>query len=60
MKSCAPSFIAAVNRCVGCAHPVTFDRKAGRRPGFVQRSNTAEPVCRTPCVRIMKASQKVK
>ena len=31
----ADSFIAAVNRRVGCVHTVTFDRKAGRRPGFV-------------------------
>jgi hypothetical protein len=31
----ADSFIAAVNRREGCAHTVTFDRKAGRRPGFV-------------------------
>ena len=31
----ADSFIAAVNRRVGCAHTVTFDRKAGGRPGFV-------------------------
>ena len=30
----ADSFIAAVNRRVSCAHTVTFDRKAGRRPRF--------------------------
>ena len=31
----ADSFIAAINRREGCAHTATFDRKAGRRPGFV-------------------------
>ena len=29
------SFIAAVNRRLGCEQTVTFDRKAGQRPGFV-------------------------
>ena len=29
------AFIAAVNRRLGCDHTVTFDRKAGRRSGFV-------------------------
>lgn len=31
----ADSFIAAVNRRLGCEHTVTFDRKASRRQGFV-------------------------
>ena len=31
----ADAFIAGVNRRCGCSHTVTFDRKAGRRPGFV-------------------------
>jgi predicted nucleic-acid-binding protein len=31
----ADAFIAAVNRRLGCERTVTFDRKAGRRPGFV-------------------------
>ena len=31
----AGSFIAAVNRRLGCKRTVTFDRKAGRRPDFV-------------------------
>lgn len=31
----ADAFIAAVNRQFGCDGTVTFDRKAGRRPGFV-------------------------
>jgi predicted nucleic-acid-binding protein len=30
----ADSFIAAVNRRLGCEGTVTFDRKAGRLPGF--------------------------
>lgn len=30
----ADSFIAAVNRRLGCEHTVTFDRKASRRQGF--------------------------
>jgi predicted nucleic-acid-binding protein len=30
----ADAFIGAVNRRLGCEHTVTFDRKAGRRPGF--------------------------
>jgi predicted nucleic-acid-binding protein len=30
----ADSFIATVNRRLGCERTVTFDRKAGRRPGF--------------------------
>jgi predicted nucleic-acid-binding protein len=30
----ADSFIAAVNRRLGCERTVTFDRKAGRRTGF--------------------------
>lgn len=31
----ADSLIAAGNRRLGCERTVTFDRKAGRRPGFV-------------------------
>jgi len=31
----ADSLIAAVNRRLGCEHTVTFDRKAGHRPGFL-------------------------
>jgi predicted nucleic-acid-binding protein len=31
----ADAFIAAVNRRLGCERTVTFDRRAGRRPGFV-------------------------
>ena len=30
----ADSFVAAVNRRLGCERTVTFDRKAGRRTGF--------------------------
>lgn len=30
----ADTFIAAVNRRLGCERTVTFDRKAGARPGF--------------------------
>lgn len=30
----ADAFIAAVNLRRGCAHTVTFDRKAARQPGF--------------------------
>jgi len=30
----ADSFIATVNRRIGCERTVTFDRKAGRRSGF--------------------------
>ncbi|MFZ0889220.1 MAG: type II toxin-antitoxin system VapC family toxin [Candidatus Binataceae bacterium] len=31
----ADALIAAVNRRLGCERTVTFDRRAGRRPGFV-------------------------
>ena len=31
----ADAFISAVNRRLGCERTVTFDRKAGRRSGFV-------------------------
>lgn len=30
----ADAFIAAINRRLGCDRTVTFDRRAGRRPGF--------------------------
>jgi predicted nucleic-acid-binding protein len=30
----ADELIAAVNRRLGCDRTVTFDRRAGRRPGF--------------------------
>jgi len=30
----ADAFISAINQRLGCTITVTFDRKAGRRPGF--------------------------
>jgi hypothetical protein len=37
-----------------------FPQRVNPPAGDVAEVSTAEPVCRTPCVRIMKASQKVK